>query len=269
MTQNKQNSIYEEFINKIKKIESFYEQHKNSDSKSYDMVSNKNDHFPNGHHFKELNCNLEVLNNGSDEFIILEKFVKNLYRSNLHFDVKKIFKVQTKQNFVDTNDMNLERRLLFHGTPVANYLKILQNGLRVSHKSYNDPDFGKCLYFTDHTAKSLFFCGNIDPETERRPMINEGLCLLLICDVITGKSFEIKNRSEVKTTLSKAYHSFKACGRKIRDPRATDQINGSIVANGILDEPLDKSDNCFNKDEYIIYDSNQCNISYIAFIEKF
>lgn len=135
-------------------------------------------------HYEKLNTNIQVLDKASDEFNIIERYVKNTHAEthNLYtLDIIDVFKIERKgevKRFKPFKQLG-NRKLLWHGSRVTNYAGILSQGLRIAppEAPVTGYMFGKGVYFADMVSKSANYCNTTRSN-------NTGL--LLLCDVALG-----------------------------------------------------------------------------------
>lgn len=94
------------------------------------------------------------------------------------------------------------RKLLFHGSGVSNFLGLLAQGMRIAPPEAPATGymFGKGCYFADMLQKSLQYSNGIKSK------------LLLLCDVALGRSKKLY-RAEYVEKLEDGFHSVKGCGK--------------------------------------------------------
>ena len=122
-------------------------------------------------------------------------------------DIKglRIFKVERKgesETFESVAAKIGNRKLLFHGSSMTNYLGLLSQGMRIAppEAPANGFMFGKGCYFADMFAKSYQYCSGFKSK------------LLLLCDVALGNEKNLY-RAEYVEKLEKKFQSVKGCGR--------------------------------------------------------
>ena len=88
-------------------------------------------------HYEKLKTDIKVLDKSSDEFKVLEKYVKNTHGSThtlYKLVIEDIFKIDRKgeaKRFKPFRKMH-NRQLLWHGSRTTNYAGILSQGLRIA-----------------------------------------------------------------------------------------------------------------------------------------
>lgn len=89
-------------------------------------------------HFKKLNCDMEVLDHGCEEFKRLVEYVARThaethdsYKIIVH-DILKIRREAEQEPYMKFSSKLPNRQLLWHGSRVTNYAGILSQGLRIA-----------------------------------------------------------------------------------------------------------------------------------------
>lgn len=211
-------------------------------------------------HYKQLNTELQALKHDSEEFALLEKYVRNTHaatHANFALEVQEIFKVDRageKRRFKPFKKLH-NRKLLWHGSRLTNYIGILSHGLKIA-----PPDapvtgymFGKGIYFADMVSKSANYCC-----TSRQN--NTGL--MLLSEVALGDMMEL-NAAKYVTKLPKDKHSCKGLGKTYPNPAETHvRPDGVEIPLGqpITDDNLQSS---LLYNEFIVYDVAQVNVQYL------
>ena len=93
------------------------------------------------------------------------------------------------------------RRLLFHGSGVTNFLGLLSQGMRIAPPEAPATGymFGKGCYFADMMEKSMSYAAGYKNK------------YLLLCDVALGKAKKLF-RAENVERLDSNFHSVRGCG---------------------------------------------------------
>ena len=140
-------------------------------------------------HYKQLNTNIVPVEKGSDEFKLLEKYVKNT-----HASTHQQYKLVIQDVFRIDREGELDRfkpfqqtpnhKLLWHGSRLTNYVGILSQGLRIAPPEAPSTGymFGKGVYFADMVSKSANYCYTSAAN-------NTGL--LLLSDVALGTEHDV------------------------------------------------------------------------------
>lgn len=220
-------------------------------------------------HYKQLNTELQALKHDSSEFALLKKYVQNTHaatHSNFELEVEEIFKVDRageKRRYKPFKKLH-NRKLLWHGSRLTNYIGILSHGLKIA-----PPDapvtgymFGKGIYFADMVSKSANYCC-----TSRQNSTG----LMLLSEVALGDMMEL-NAAKYVTKLPKDMHSAKGLGKTYPNPDETHVRSDGVeipLGQPITDDNLQSS---LLYNEFIVYDVAQVNVQYmfkINFNHKF
>lgn len=211
-------------------------------------------------HYKQLNTDLKPIAKDSEEFALLEKYVRNTHaetHSNFALEIEDIFNVERvgeSRRYKPFKKMH-NRKLLWHGSRLTNYVGILSHGLRIAppEAPVTGYMFGKGVYFADMVSKSANYCCASSSN-------NTGL--MLLCEVALGDMYENLAANYV-TELPKGKHSVKGMGKTYPDP-AESHVNGDGVeiplGKPVTDTKL-KSSLLYN--EFIVYDVAQVNVKYL------
>jgi poly [ADP-ribose] polymerase len=119
--------------------------------------------------------------------------------------------------------------------------------------------FGKGVYFADMSSKSSNYCfaNRSNPYG-----------LLLLCEVALGESKPLYSADYKAGKLPKGKHSVKGCGRVASKEENSDKLeDGTIVPLGPSEEVQASSTLSLNYNEYIVYDTKQIRLRYIAKIK--
>ncbi|XP_040581358.1 poly [ADP-ribose] polymerase 1 [Lepeophtheirus salmonis] len=210
-------------------------------------------------YYKKLNTELEVVDNSSEEYQILEKYVQNTHAAThdmYSLEIESILKVNRKgenKKFKPFRKLP-NRRLLWHGSRMTNFVGILSQGLKIAppEAPVTGYMFGKGIYFADMVSKSANYC-----HTSKKK--NTGL--LMLCDVALGNIYE-KTSAEYVEKLPPGKHSTMGIGKTQPDPNDVTEIDGSTIQYGksVKDDNL-KSDLLYN--EFIVYDVAQVQCKYL------
>merc|ERR1712025_1406589 len=211
-------------------------------------------------HYDKLKTEINVLGRDTEEWKILEEYVKNTHASThtqYSLEIEEIFKVSRKGEAKRFKPFKAlpNRKLLWHGSRVTNYAGILSQGLRIAppEAPVTGYMFGKGVYFADMVSKSANYCNTTRSN-------NTGL--LLLCDVALGNMYE-KTQAEYVEKLPTGFHSTKGVGKTGPDPAEKTDIEGAEIpfGKGIKQEGVEKTDLLYN--EYIVYDVAQVNCKYL------
>ncbi len=120
---------------------------------------------PIDHHYKKLNCDMEVLSKETNEYNNLVQYLINTHgstHSQYKLKVKEIFKVcrSGEDEKFEKYKTLPNRHLLWHGSRLTNFAGILSQGLRIAppEAPVTGYMFGKGVYFADMVSKSANYC---------------------------------------------------------------------------------------------------------------
>jgi len=210
-------------------------------------------------HYEKLKTDIKVLDKTTEEFKVLEKYVKNTHGSThtlYKLEIEDIFKVERKgeaKRFKPFRKMH-NRQLLWHGSRTTNYAGILSQGLRIAppEAPVTGYMFGKGVYFADMVSKSANYCCTTRTN-------NTGL--LLLCDVALGDMYE-RTQADYIEKLPKGKHSTKGVGKTSPDPSETTELDGAKVPFG-PGVKADDVDTALLYNEFIVYDVAQVQSKYL------
>jgi len=113
------------------------------------------------------------------------------------------------------------RRLLFHGSGLSNYIGILSQGLRIAPPEAPTTGymFGKGVYFADMFSKSRQYAQSYGASTDST--------LLLLCEVALGESKKLRQPEYVEK-LDSSFNSVLGIGA-----RGPDYEKSVYLPNGI------------------------------------
>lgn len=143
-----------------------------------------------------------MLERDSDEFSIIEEYVKNTHaktHTSYELEIQEIYTVKRQGEDMRYKPFRKlhNRKLLWHGSRLTNYAGILSQGLRIAppEAPVTGYMFGKGIYFADMVSKSANYCNTtpVDPTG-----------LLLLCEVALGNvsTFSFSHLTQVRTKCS-------------------------------------------------------------------
>ncbi|KAK8763975.1 hypothetical protein V5799_033404 [Amblyomma americanum] len=212
-------------------------------------------------HYSQLKADIQVLDRSHEDFALLSKYVETTHAEthrSYKLEILELFKVARNgeaKRFKPFRKLP-NRKLLWHGSRLANFAGILSQGLRIAppEAPVTGYMFGKGLYFADMVSKSANYCCT-SPSSP--------IGLLLLCDVALGNMYERKNADFI-TKLPPNYHSTKGVGMTYPDPKyKVLRPDGVEVPLGpsVKDTKAGGSSLLYN--EYIVYDTAQVTIQYL------
>jgi len=165
------------------------------------------------------------------------------------------------------------RKLLWHGSRLTNWVGILSQGLRIAppEAPVTGYMFGKGVYFADMVSKSANYCG----ATRESPT-----AVLLLCDVALGKQYERIASEFEAAERSKANGKDSTWGIGKTQPRpdgSRTTADGVVIPmgqgadneylNAHVDELIangagKRKELLYN--EFIVYDVSQIQMAYVV-----
>ena len=203
---------------------------------------------------KLLNADIEVLEQDSEIYNLIETYIKNTSVQGFKLNVIEIFKVQRHEEVERYAPFKnfTNRQLLLHGSRIENFASIIRNGLKISNRKNL---FGHGIYFADIASKSANYCKN-----------DQGIGILALCEVALGNIFELDGFRGLNH-LPSNFDSVKALGKfhpDIAQTHTTD--DGVLIPLGEVNVGYNR--NVFNKmllyNEYIVYNESQIKLKYLV-----
>ncbi|XP_076248590.1 poly-(ADP-ribose) polymerase [Calliopsis andreniformis] len=222
------------------------------------MDSTKN---PLDAHYEQLHTEIKVLDKTSEEFKIIEQYVKNTHaetHKQYELEIEDVF--VTKRQGEDSRYRPFRklpnRKLLWHGSRTTNFAGILSQGLRIAppEAPVTGYMFGKGIYFADMVSKSANYCCTNSED-------NTGL--LLLCEVALGNMYE-RYEADYIEKLPNGKHSTFGRGQTQPDPECVYKLKDGIEVPYGPPVPAKlpkKSQLLYN--EYIVYDVAQVKARYL------
>lgn len=210
---------------------------------------------PADQHYHRLQCDLTPLQRESEEYRIIEKYMKTTHaKTHKHYtltllEVLECHKDSEHQRFKDVGN----RMLLWHGSRMSNWAGILSQGLRIAppEAPVTGYMFGKGIYFADMASKSANYCW---------ANARNNVGFLLLSEVALGKSNTLLQADYEANKLPPGCHSVKGCGRTAPQPENFTKLpDGTVVPLGPGAEVAAKTDSNYSLlyNEYIVYDPAQ------------
>lgn len=136
-------------------------------------------------HYEQLKTEIDILSKDSEEFHLLQQYVKNTHadtHTSYELEIEEVFVIKRhgeEKRFKPFKKLH-NRKLLWHGSRTTNFAGILAQGLRIApaEAPVTGYMFGKGIYFADMVSKSANYCctNSEDPKG-----------LLLLCEVALGE----------------------------------------------------------------------------------
>ena len=217
-------------------------------------------------YYKKLNCDIKTISPKDKIYDILNKYLtaKQKKDNDLYNDFGSYYGGRNNLSIVKAYELNRHgesdkfkdygnKKLLWHGSRMTNFVGILSQGLRIAPPEAPSSGYlyGKGVYFADMAKKSSYYCYPVN-----------NIALILLGEVSLGE--EDKRTStdfNLPSTLKKKANSIHALGRlEASDGEYIDDDvyvpNGDTVYN-------ENCLGCNNFAEYIVYDVNQIKLRYL------
>ncbi|XP_033221559.1 poly [ADP-ribose] polymerase [Belonocnema kinseyi] len=231
---------------------------------AYSLLNVKTDSTANpiDAHYEQLNAEIDVMDKTSEEFKVLEQYVKNTHAAThqqYELEIEEVYMVKRQgeeRRYKPFKKLG-NRKLLWHGSRTTNYAGILSQGLRIAppEAPVTGYMFGKGIYFADMVSKSAnYCCTNSQNPTG----------LLLLCEVALGEMYE-RFQSEYVEKLPHGKHSTFGRGQTQPDPSVVYKTKDDVeipYGPGVPAKLPQKSALLYN--EYIVYDIAQVKTQYLV-----
>ncbi|OWZ07726.1 Poly ADP-ribose [Phytophthora megakarya] len=220
-----------------------------------------------------LDCELQPVKSSDPDFALIQTYIRNSNccgRKQDRLQLLSVFRVEKPEQETRFEPFRkfTNRRILWHGSHLANWLGILSEGLRIAppEVASNGRTFGKGLYFTDKVTKAQAYC-------HCRPTNGHNQCVFALSEVALGESKEMLNSDDnakqfVHTgaggrAKGAYYHSCKGVGSCRPDSAGeVADIHGAIWPVGKPVQPEERTG--LHHSEYIIYNPNQTRMRYVV-----
>ncbi|GAU43747.1 hypothetical protein TSUD_36410 [Trifolium subterraneum] len=213
-------------------------------------------------HYQRLHCELVPVEFGTEEFSMIENYMKNTHaetHSNYTVQIVQIFRTSKKgeaerfRKFSNTKN----RMLLWHGSRLTNWTGILSQGLRIAppEAPVTGYMFGKGVYFADMFSKSANYC-------YPTPTAADGV--LLLCEVALGEMAELLTAKYDADKLPEGKLSTKGVGATAPDFSKAQELEDGLIVP--LAKPKKNSDTkgALLYNEYIVYNVEQIRMRYVV-----
>ncbi|OCT85690.1 poly(ADP-ribose) polymerase family member 3 L homeolog isoform X1 [Xenopus laevis] len=208
-----------------------------------------------------LKCDLSLLDTKSEEYKVINTYVKNTGPSYSPLKILNVWSVNREKEEERLNahkDID-NRRLLWHGTNIAVVVAILKSGLRIM--PHSGGRVGKGIYFASENSKSAGYVG----------CTSKNLGIMFLNEVALGKEHHITMDDCSLKSPPKGYDSVVARGCTEPDP-AKDRVlalDGRKIT--VPQGPPIKMEkyNCtsFSQSEYLVYKESQARLRYLLLLQ--
>lgn len=231
---------------------------------AYNLLCDKTNETENplDSHYKQLKTDISVLAKTSEEFKMIEKYIKNTHAAThmqYALEIEEVFAIKRhgeEQRFKPFKKLP-NRKLLWHGSRTTNYAGILSQGLRIAppEAPVTGYMFGKGIYFADMVSKSANYCCTHSQNSTG---------LLLLCEVALGNMYE-RYQADYIEKLPKGKHSTLGRGETQPDPQKVHKTEDGVevpYGKGVTANLNKTSALLYN--EYIVYDVAQVKVRYLV-----
>lgn len=228
---------------------------------AYELMQegNKENVNPIDQRYSQLKNNIRPMDKSDPMYQVLEKYLKNTHahtHQNFSLDIEDIFEIDRhgeRERYESYAKLH-NRKLLWHGSRLTNFVGILSNGLKIAppEAPVSGYMFGKGVYFADMSSKSANYCFT---------SINNPTGFLMLCEVALGDIMELQ-QAKMISKLPKGVHSVKGCGKTYPNPDDTVVMDDVEIPTGlpICDLAIESS---LLYNEYIVYDVAQIRAKYL------
>jgi poly [ADP-ribose] polymerase len=224
--------------------------------------------------YEKLNCHIEPVSRSSAEFKTVQEYVDNTFKGTPPkiIDVFALERDGEHSRFADVGANIGNRKLLWHGSRLTNFVGILSQGLRIAppEAPVSGYRYGKGVYFADQASLSVNYC---------RTYGSSNFCMLL-ADVALGKPAELTSDQYMEKPLAKT-NSTLAIGSwvpsnekkmELRKPKLPSNSKASAIDHSVevpLGKPVSKTVKtaCY-ENQYIVYDVGQAKLQYLILFEQ-
>ncbi|KAJ8011790.1 hypothetical protein DPEC_G00061910 [Dallia pectoralis] len=223
------------------------------------------DEHPLDRQYRSLQCQLQPLPTGSQEYQVIERYLQSTHAPT-HIDytmtVVDIFTVDRQGERNSFLSQLHNRTLLWHGSRLSNWVGILSQGLRVAppEAPITGYMFGKGIYFADMSSKSANYC-----YANQRHNVG----LLVLSEVALGESNELYVSDYEAARLPPGKHSTKGLGQTSPDPKNSVMLDGVTVPMGPGIRTGVGADGGYSLlyNEFIVYNPAQTRMRYLIRVQ--
>jgi len=208
-------------------------------------------------HYKKLKCDIEPLEKNSDEFQLIQTYVKNTHQGQVPVvdEVYKLVREGEDDRYKTKKSLGNEM-MLWHGSRLTNYVGIISQGLRIAppEAPKSGYRFGKGIYFADMMSLSSKYCrsGNDD-------------FAMLLGHVALGVTADLTKDQYMEKPLPNT-HSTKALGSIEPNPKENVKLGNIVVPCGKIVNSGHTNVSCIEH-QYIVYDVSQVALKYLLLLK--
>ncbi|KAI9348741.1 poly polymerase catalytic domain-containing protein [Zopfochytrium polystomum] len=225
-----------------------------------------------------IECSINTVSKEAPEVSLIKRLIDT---TNGGDNVELIHVLKVDRNDErDAGAMHLRneignRKLLWHGSKMCNFLGILKSGLRVApiEAEVSGYMFGKGIYFADAFCKSYGY--TYDYTRDRNDGQDAYACLLL-CEVAVGENPYESETSEYMEAPKDGSHATLGLGSQVPPAGNTLEFaDGVKMTLGPLQKAVLRKDalgrdkqRVLSYNEYIVYDPKQVRIRYLVVVRN-
>lgn len=158
-------------------------------------------------YYNKLFCDIKHIPSEHSLHSVLRTYLENTSSDNTYqkLELLEAYEIRKHGEWENFNDVG-NKKLLWHGSRITNYVGILSQGLRIAPPEAPSSGylFGKGVYFADMASKSACYC-----------YPSNNTALILLCEVALGEPNELLTTDHNAANLPKGKHSTKGCGVNI------------------------------------------------------
>ncbi|XP_015159900.1 poly [ADP-ribose] polymerase 2-like isoform X2 [Solanum tuberosum] len=215
--------------------------------------------------YEQLGCKLVPVEVGSQEFLMIENYMKNTHaktHSSYAVDIVQVFRASRNgetERFQKFSDMS-NRMLLWHGSRLTNWAGILSQGLRIAPPEAPSTGymFGKGVYFADMFSESAIYCYASSAAKNG---------VLLLCEVALGDMNELLSANSDADKLPSGKLSTKAVGATAPDFKEAQILEDGVIVPLGNPKERPKHEGILLHNEYIVYNVEQIRMRYVIQVE--
>ncbi|RUP47991.1 poly polymerase catalytic domain-containing protein [Jimgerdemannia flammicorona] len=224
--------------------------------------------------YRAFQCRMDEVEPETEEYKVVSRYMDTTAKNN-DYEIIHLFgldRAGERARFEPFSD-DKNRRLLWHGSRLSNFMGILSQGLRVApfEAEVTGYMFGKGIYFGD------MFCKSINYAQEWRSAAGtQAYSCLLLCEVALGDMYE-REHSEYMDHAQPGFLSTKGLGMEGPEDNMSLHVrrDGVIIPQGPptryeykkrLDEDGEEISRVLSFNEYIVYDRTQVKMRYLVLV---
>mgnify|MGYP002625039166 CR=1 FL=1 len=215
-------------------------------------------------YYNQLKCDIRSISPNEAIYSTLNKYLTATVDKNDSDGFGGYYSYRNRLSLVKAYEVNRHgevdkfknlgnKKLLWHGSRITNFVGILSQGLRIAPPEAPSSGYlyGKGVYFADMAQKSSMYCYPVN-----------NIALILLGEVSLGKEDQRTSCDfNLPKTMKSDADSVHALGRL--EPDGGETINGNVfVPNGNA-KINEKNQLCNDYAEYIVYNVDQIKLRYL------